>query len=764
MVLTLHRDTGYTLAHLVEEIRHGKIALPDIQRPFVWSATQVRDLFDSMYRGYPVGTLMFWETGADAGARQVGGGDNDSVPRLLIVDGQQRLTSLYAVLTGTPVITGKFKEKTIRIAFRAKDETFEVTDAAIARDPEFITDITSLWADRYRSKVRDFLKRLGDHREARSGDTALDWNDEQDLLEERIDRVRDLRDFRFQVLELNASADAEQVAEIFVRTNSKGVQLKQADFILTLMSVRWERGRRQLEEFCRRAADPAYVGPSPRNPLIDPGPHQLLRAGVGLAFRRGSLRHVYNVLRGKDMELGSASQERQETQFQVLQKAQDEVLDIDHWHEFLRCITHAGFRGSHMVSSKNALIYTYIIWLIGKRDFDINPATLRHVIARWFFMAHTTSRYTASHEGQIEADLGRLSAVESEGGQAFCRELDRIVSSTFTKDYWNISLPNRLDSSASKSPVLSAYQAALNLLNAEALFSTLRVRDLLDPSVTAPRSMKRRHLFPKAYLASQGIKTHQSVNAIANMAYIDWPEDMTTPIGEPREYWSKITRKMEPEQLKRQIYWHALPVGWEQLDYPVFLQRRRSLLAKVVREGFYTLWEDANPPELGGRLVDLLAMGESQTVEFKSTARWNIHAKLHDKKIEHAIAKTVCGFLNAEGGKLLIGVDDDANILGLAHDMRTLGPKADKDNYERVLRQIIDTRLSTATAGIVEITFDQVGGVDVCVVTVTASGEPIFCKPISGGSPVEFWVRNGNATHQLHGGDMFKYRSNHWGD
>ena len=147
MAKTLYKDTGYLLDHLVEDILHGNIALPDIQRPYVWSSAKTRDLFDSLYRGYPVGTLMFWETGADLGTRQVGGGSSDRVAKLLIVDGQQRLTSLFAVLTGNPVLTKTFEEKHIRVAFRPTDERFEVTDVAIERDPEFIPDITALWRD-----------------------------------------------------------------------------------------------------------------------------------------------------------------------------------------------------------------------------------------------------------------------------------------------------------------------------------------------------------------------------------------------------------------------------------------------------------------------------------------------------------------------------------------------------------------------------------------------------------------------------------------
>jgi len=759
MAQTLYRDTGYSLTHLIEDIKHGNLALPYIQRPFVWSATKIRDLFDSLYRGYPVGTLMFWETGAEVGTRQIGGGSSDRVPKLLIVDGQQRLTSLFAVITGRPVLTKSFEERQFHIAFRPHDETFEVVDAAIAKDPEFIPDITALWRpDGYKSSLRQFVSRLGEARGQELDDK------EQDHLEERIDRVRDLRDFRFQVIELGSAVNEEKVAEIFVRVNSKGVQLNQADFILTLMSVHWEKGRRELEAFCRDAVDPGVKGPSPRNAFIDPSPDQLLRAAVGLAFRRGRLQHVYSILRGKDLETGKVSPDRRDAQFEQLRLAQDDVTDLTNWFEFLKCLTHAGFRSRRMITSENALIYTYILWLIGRRDFGIDLKTLRGVIGRWFFMAHTTGRYTSSPESQIEADLARISSIEPGDGEAFCADLDRNVRAHFTGDYWEISLPNRLDTSSARSPVLYAYWAALNLLDAELLFSGLRIRELLDPSVSAPRSIERHHLFPKAFLAGKGVVGIRAVNAIANMAFLDWPDNATISADDPLAYWPVMTERMDDSQLKRQVYWHALPVGWEQLDYPTFLERRRQLIAHVVRDGFSRLWDEATAVEPTSKLADLLAVGESQTVEFKSTARWNTRAGQQDKKMEHVVLKTVCGFLNAEGGTLLIGVDDDGQILGLVEDMKTLGSKGTRDGYELFLRQHLDNNLSVQTAGIVKIRFEVDGPADVCVVSVAASGKPAFARPLEGGQAAsEFWVRIGNATKQLHGDDMVGYQSAHWG-
>lgn len=757
MAPTLYRDTGYSLSFLVEDIDRGNLALPDIQRPFVWNAAKVRDLFDSLYKGFPVGTLLFWETGAETNSRKIGGGEADTVPRLLIVDGQQRLTSLYAVLTGQQVLTRTYEHRHIRIAFRPSDETFEVADAAIRRDPEFIPDITVLWKSGYKSAVRDFLSRLADGR----GETLPE--SEEDDLEERIDRVRDLRDFRFQTIELNANADEEQVADIFVRINSEGVQLKQADFILTLMSVHWEKGRRQLEQFCRDAVDPAVRGPSPRNAFIDPNPDQLLRAGVGLAFRRARLQHVYSILRGKDLDTGEVSSERRSEQFDRLRVALDETLDLSNWHEYLKCITHAGFLHKRMITSETALIYCYVIWLIGRRNFDLDFATLRRAIARWFFMAQSTGRYTGSSETALEADLSRISIIPPGDGEAFCAELDRQMRASFTNDYWEVSFPNRLDSSSAKSPALCAYWAALNVLDAELLFSNLRLRDLMDVS-NAPRSVERHHLFPKGYLKSLDITGTRQVNAIANMAFLDWPENTAIGADDPLEYWPVMAGKFTPEQLQRQCEWHALPVGWEQLDYAEFLERRRELMAQVTRKGFDRLSENESAEFVPTVLADLLAAGESHTVEFKSTARVNLHTGQRDKQMEHVITKAVCGFLNAEGGNLLVGVDDEANVLGLDTDMRTLGRKQDRDGLELFLRQHLDTNLSSLTQTTVRIHFEEYAGADVCVVTVAASGKPVFAKPVDGnGPPSEFWVRMGNATKQVHGIDMVEYQKEHWG-
>ena len=156
------------------------------------------------------------------------------------------------------------------------------------------------------------------------------------------------------------------------------------------------------------------------------------------------------------------------------------------------------------------------------------------------------------------------------------------------------------------------------------------------------------------------------------MAFLDWSENAKISGTSPAEYWPVMTEGQDPEKLKRQVHLHALPVGWEQLDYATFLDRRRSLMAQVVQEGFASLWGDRRP-QPPASIDDLIAAGESETIEFKSTARVNLHTGEADPKMEHVIVKTVCGLLNHEGGTLLIGVADDGQVLGIEPDLRTLG-------------------------------------------------------------------------------------------
>jgi len=278
---TLFKQVNYTLGSLIEFIGLGQIGLPDLQRPFVWKDSKVRDLFDSMYRGYPVGYLLFWQNALVDGGRTIGADAKQKTPSLLIVDGQQRLTSLFAVVTGHKVLREDFDEELITIAFNPLEAKFEVADAATARDKMFLPNITAVL-----SKGADIFEIVSDYLEGLKSVRELS-PEETKAAQRAINRLAQLGAFPFTALELAANIGEEQVAEVFVRINSQGKPLNQSDFILTLMSVFWDEGRSQLEAFSRKSKTPTVGDASPYNAFIEPSPDQMLRAAIGLGFKRG---------------------------------------------------------------------------------------------------------------------------------------------------------------------------------------------------------------------------------------------------------------------------------------------------------------------------------------------------------------------------------------------------------------------------------------------------------------------------------------------
>lgn len=583
MTEILFKKVDYSLSGLINDIEMGEIGLPDIQRPFVWPNTKVRDLLDSMYKGFPVGYLLFWASGVSDGHHVIGTDTKQKIPNLLIVDGQQRLTALYAVMKGVPVIRSNYRKERIHIAFRPTDQIFKVTDAAVRKDPEFIPDISEIWSPQTNifELNENYLNRLRASRDV--------LPEEQKDLQNAISGLYGLQNYPFTSLVLSSSLDEEQVAEVFVRINSKGTQLNQANFILTLMSVFWDDGRAELEDFCLIARDPPTDGPSPYNHFIEPDPDQLLRVSVGLGFRRARLKYVYSLLQGKDMETKDFSDERKVQQFIHLKEAQKYMLNLQNWHEFFKVLIRAGYRRGDMISSRVGLLQVYTLFLVGKRDYGVDNYKLRNAMARWFFMTALTRRYTGSPESVMEQDLTQLRDVGD--AEEFVSHFDRIINDMLSEDYWNITLPNELATSSANSPSLFAYHAALNLLDAQVLFSKMKVSELLDPVTQANKSaLERHHLFPKAYLKKLGITETRITNQIANYALVEWPDNVAISDSSPAEYYLPIyTERFSTEEMKQMSYWHALPSGWENMEYQEFLDARRKLMAQVIRDGFEKL-------------------------------------------------------------------------------------------------------------------------------------------------------------------------------
>jgi len=732
---TVFTKVDYDLGSLVKFVSLGEIGLPDIQRPFVWKNSKVRNLFDSMYKGYPVGYLLFWQNGLAADSRSIGTDPKQKAPRLVVVDGQQRLTSLYAVVKGVPVIRENYESELIRVAFNPLEEKFEIADAAIMRDPAYISDISALWnneTDLF-EVVDDYLKGLKASREVSDEGVKK--------VRKAITKLQGLLSFPFTALELASNISEEDVSEVFVRINSAGTSLNQADFILTLMSVFWDEGRADLERFCKEARKPSKSGPSSFNHFIEPSPDQLLRVSVGVAFKRAKLRYVYSILRGKDLETETFSEEKRIEQFELLKEAQAKVLDLQHWHDFMNCVRQAGFRSGKMITSNNNLLFAYILYLIGKTEYKIEEYKLRQAISRWFFMSCVTSRFARSPESDMEFDLARFRDVKD--GDQFIKILDHVCDITLTNDYWNVTLPNDMATSSSRSPSLFAYYASLVLIDAKVLFSKTRVSELLDPSIQGKRSLERHHLFPKGYLKNIGIKGTREINQIANYALVEWGDNVKISDQAPSEYLPELKSRFTYNQLTRMYYWHALPGSWEHLHYRDFLEQRRELMAKVIAEGYKTLKSDAyTDTKMEDLDLDsLILSGESSAVEFKSTLRTNLHTGDKDPRMELAVLKTLAGFLNTNGGTLIIGVADDGEAVGIDVDSFK-----NEDKMSLHLVNIVKSRMGPHAMTSIHPHFEDYNGSRVMVLKCDAATAPIF---VNDNGTERFYVRTGPSTTEL---------------
>ena len=750
--------TNIQIDLMVQEIQQGTIRLPDLQRPFVWERARVRDLFDSLYQGYPAGYFLFWRTNSSVDSHGIGSSAATTQGQnRMIVDGQQRLTSVFAVMTGTKVLNEKNQEVQIKLAFNPLTEEFSVANALSDKNPELISNITDIfkpYANHY-ELIQNYINGLRESRDVGS--------EQESQIHNVIQRLVQIKHYQFSVLELSSSLDISTVAEIFQRINSKGIPLNSADFILTLMSVYRPSERHKLEDFCRESKHPRTDGAaSPYNNFFIPSPDEMLRVAIGFGLKKAVLQHAYQILRGRDPGTQEVTDAYREARFNELEVAQATVLDLTNWHSYLQCLKKAGFRNGRMLVSRNNFLYCYVLFLIGKYEFGVESKQLRNVIARWFFMTNLTGRYTGSTESALDSDLRKIGQMR---GRDFVSLLEGIIETQLTSDYWRVSLPSRLDTSSAYHPILFAYHAALCNLDATPLFSDMKISDLLEKDVVSNKSpIERHHLFPKAFLKKAGIVGVYHTNQIANFAFLEWNDNLAISDSGPADYFPEYFNALSPVEKEQQTFWHALPVDWWNLDYDEFLKLRRIKISNVISAGFAKI--DSGPVTNQSEVEDqpsvesLLRDMETKRIEFKETARVSIKNDIPEKVINEGVIKTVAAFMNSEGGTLGIGISDDGDVPGIQRDLDY--KNQDLDGYQNWMITMLNNAVGSAfVAGLIDIRFEAHNDVVVCLVDVKESSKPVFASSSKGTDL--FFVRSGNTTHVLAGEQLQVYIKERFG-
>lgn len=593
MATELFKNIPSKVGDLVRDVRIGKIGLPDLQRPFVWKDNKIRELYDSMLKGYPIGYIMLWESPADYDEKKSGIGINGKIytePKELVIDGQQRLTALVASMYGVKVKDKNFVEREIKISFNPLTREFAVWTSAFERTPEWIPKVSDVFLAKENNTIsafrRKYIRAVNEARNKREEKALTDA--EEDLIENNINDLLNLSEYSLPTLEISYNAREEDVADIFVRVNSGGQSLTENNFIQTLISVYENETSDQMNLFCEQSRIPAS-GTSYNN-IIAIEPSHLIRMAVGVGFRRARLRYAYMLLRGKNLETGKYSAEERQENLAKFKEALLKVMDLNNWHAFLNCIGEAGYISKTQIASSNAVVFSYVLYLIAKYDYKLDAVRLKKTIAKWFFMGAITYFYTGSTESEVEKQFADLRNVHD--AEQFIAYIERTITTRFTEDYFRLTLPNELNSAAAISPAWNGYIAAQVVLNTPMLFSATPVSKyfILGASGTK-NAVDKHHIFPKNYLTQIGYMTDRERNQIANFTYLDYVTNIDISDDPPVEYVERYRNWMGETEYHKTCEDHALPPDFEKMEYIEFLKERRLRMAQIVQKAYKKLCE-----------------------------------------------------------------------------------------------------------------------------------------------------------------------------
>lgn len=575
---------------LLRDVEIGKIGLPDLQRPFVWPDSKVRNLLDSMMKGYPIGYIMLWSSPEDyENTGQIG--RNEKIykqPDDLVIDGQQRLTALLAAMHGVEIRDKNYSVRRIRIAFNPLTREFAVWTQAYERNPEWISAISSVFeADREHSisKFRKaYIRQANEGRERNGKDPLTD--EEEDIVEQNINDLLNLGIYTLPTLKINSKADEEDVAEIFVRVNSGGTKLTEKNFIETLLAVFDNEVHDKIGAFCAESRIPAER--TSYNHIIAVDPSHLIRIAVGVAFRRARLKYAYMLLRGKDLKSGVTSTKTREDNLAKFKDGLALATDLNNWHAFLNLFSRAGYLKGSIVASTNAVVFSYVLYLIGKYSYKVPPMKLNQVITKWIFMATVTLFYTGSTESEVEKQFADLRDVKDAEG--FVSYLESVIETRFTDDYFAYTLPSSLEGSSANSPAWFGYVASLIVLGTPMLFSTAPLsQHFVVGSNGGKSSIDKHHIFPKNYLTQIGYDNDRDRNQIANFTYLDYNTNIDIGDKAPAGYVGEYRQKLGEAGYALTCKQNALPLGFEEMEYQDFLRQRRLLMAETVRAAYRKL-------------------------------------------------------------------------------------------------------------------------------------------------------------------------------
>ena len=603
-------NTSMSIKALLGLIAANDIAIPEIQRPFVWKRAQVRDLMDSLYKGYPTGYIILWKN-PDVKLKD----GRLSAGKKIVIDGQQRITAMMTAISGHSVLDGDFNKSQIKIAFNPfaaldyennnneESEIFAVQTPAHLKSKTWIPDISEIFDTKFSSWT--FIPQyLQDNPEMSGEDLQL-----------VINRLRGIESTQIGVIDLSEKLDLDVVTDIFIRINSKGTALSQGDFVMSKMAADEKYGgnvlRKLIDYFAHLAVKPQYYEhieshdedfvksgflkkiawlQNDSETVYDPGCDDVIRVAFMHIFKRARLSELVQLLTGRDFVTRDFREEIKEETFECMYEGVSNFVSEYNFKQFMQTIRGAGFISPKMITSNMALDFAYALFLMLQKT-DEPVADRKRIVQKWYVLSILTQRYSASPESAFAKDLKVISEV------GIRKALKNIEDATLSDNFWDVALVQNLSYASSLNPTYLTFLAA-QIYNAEEslLSQNIRVSEL----VTLGGDVH--HIFPKKYLMEHGFE-RSAYNQTANYAYLDTPVNISIGKKSPKDYFSIALQQCGGEKalcgsiinekdLHYNLATNCIPEDIFDMDYTrymEFLEKRRVLMAKKIRKYYESL-------------------------------------------------------------------------------------------------------------------------------------------------------------------------------
>ena len=585
------------VGNLLAWISSKEVAIPEIQRPFVWKATKVRDLIDSLYNGYPIGYLITWQ---NPNVKLKNG--EVSRGKKILIDGQQRITALTTAINGQRVLNQRYRQVRIRIAFHPVRKEFKVLSKGEENSPEWINDISEVINDK-----KSLLQIIREYQELNPGFS-------EQVVEQNIDQLRQITQKQIGIIELAHDLDTDTVTEIFIRINQSGVVLSNADFVMSKIAADEKHGGNQLRKtidyFCRLIVNKDFLGHILDNDpefvssdyfqsinwmsksvdeLYIPDYADVLRVAFTYQFNRGKFSDLVALLSGRDFEARDFKEEITNRSFSLLREGILQVVNQTNYERFLMLVKSTGFVHEKLISSKNSLNVAYALYLKLKQK-RLGENEIQRYVQRWLVMTILLGRYSGSSESYIDEDIKNI---ESKGIAMYLRQLE---DAQLNEGFWSFQLVSDLESSRFNNQY-GVYLAAQCYTKSLAF---------LSKSITIASLLEHRgdlhHIFPKDHLKKQGF-TQKYYNQIANLVYTEQYSNIKISNQSPQEYIlavkNEITQGLRMHttldsihELKKNLIANDIPVLLlenDDVDYQEFLAQRRRLMAQKIKKFYQCL-------------------------------------------------------------------------------------------------------------------------------------------------------------------------------